>query len=213
MGHRLLLISSDDSLSETLYSYFRHKGYELERVTNEEQAIEKVEHYAPDVVLIDTPEELPNLGVDCLEDSLRDAVHDPLLQFIVICAKDRRADRMGWSPREQYEDYLTKPFDIEELNVRVRFASKRVKHNRLLIVDDDLELLENLRQYFIQQNYQVFVTSSGREVLRLALARHPNAILLDDTLPDMNYLDVVKQLRALQSTKHIPFIFMTEKQS
>ena len=82
---------------------------------------------------------------------------------------------------------------------------------RILVVDDEkanIDLLVGL----LAGRYRTLVAGNGREALRRARSDHPpDLILLDMVMPDMNGLEVCRQLKAGETTRNIPVIFVTSK--
>ncbi len=86
-----------------------------------------------------------------------------------------------------------------------------MKH-KLLIVEDDPDTSEMLRVYFEAQGYQILQAFSGSDALRRCQRGLPDLILLDVRLPDIDGLEVGKQLQGNLHTSRIPIIFVTERQ-
>ncbi len=86
-----------------------------------------------------------------------------------------------------------------------------MKH-KLLIVEDDPDTSEMLRVYFEAQGYKILQAFSGNEALRQCQRGLPDLILLDVRLPDIDGLEVGKQLQENLHTSRIPIIFVTERQ-
>jgi putative two-component system response regulator len=78
----------------------------------------------------------------------------------------------------------------------------------LLIVDDTPENLTLLGE-LLSPHYQVLVATSGQQALKLATTRHPDLILLDVMMPDMDGYAVLSNLKADHKTSEIPVIFVT----
>ena len=80
---------------------------------------------------------------------------------------------------------------------------------RLLVVEDDPEVAELFATILRAQNYRVDIAYSGQAALeRLALYPY-QALTLDIELPDMNGIELIKQLRSDASTKHIPIVVIS----
>jgi PleD family two-component response regulator len=86
-----------------------------------------------------------------------------------------------------------------------------VEKQRILIVEDDLDLSEMLDNYFSVQNYQVMTAAWGEDALRISREEDLHLIVLDIRLPDINGYEVCRQLRSQRRTQDIPIIFLTEK--
>jgi len=81
----------------------------------------------------------------------------------------------------------------------------------ILVVEDDFDISNMLRIYFTGQGYDVRVAPRGGEALEMCRQQLPNLIILDIMLPDMDGYAVCKELRTTTRTKHIPIIFLTQK--
>lgn len=70
----------------------------------------------------------------------------------------------------------------------------------ILVVDDEPAILRALRTILSRQGYQVETAETGRQTLDLHERRHPDLILLDLGLPDMDGMEIVREVRAWSST-------------
>ncbi len=80
---------------------------------------------------------------------------------------------------------------------------------RLLIVDDDPDLLVLLDAHYSVRGYAVAVALSCEEALRLAAADRPDAVLLDYCLPKMDGTRFIEILRGDALTKATPVVVMS----
>lgn len=82
---------------------------------------------------------------------------------------------------------------------------------RLLIVEDDPDLLEMLQQYFRVQGYHVTTAAWGEDAVRLTEANTLDLVMLDIRLPDIDGYEVCRRIRGSRRTQDLPVIFLTEK--
>jgi PleD family two-component response regulator len=82
---------------------------------------------------------------------------------------------------------------------------------RILVVEDDSDISNMLKIYFTGQGYDMEMSKRGSEALTLTQQQLPQLIILDINLPDMDGYTVCRTLRTNTRTKHIPVIFLTEK--
>ena len=73
----------------------------------------------------------------------------------------------------------------------------------ILIVDDERDIVSMLNQYFCKIGYVVYTAINGKEALN-AITKHPDIILLDINMPDMNGFTICEKIRNFVSC---PIIF------
>jgi DNA-binding response OmpR family regulator len=83
--------------------------------------------------------------------------------------------------------------------------------SKLLIVEDDLDVAEMVTSYFRAQDYEVFTVNWGEDGVRACLTNHPDLVILDIRLPDIDGYEVARRLRSDRRTSDVPIIFLTEK--
>lgn len=82
---------------------------------------------------------------------------------------------------------------------------------RLLIVEDDFDILNMLKIYFTGHNYEVETAPRGNDALEKTRQSLPHLIVLDIMLPDIDGFEVCRILRTNTRTSHVPIIFLTQK--
>ncbi|HSR89169.1 MAG TPA: response regulator [Candidatus Udaeobacter sp.] len=81
--------------------------------------------------------------------------------------------------------------------------------NKILIVEDELDLLGVLAQKFDMEKFEVFKAANGQLGLEEALKSHPDLILLDIIMPVMDGVTMLKMLREDSWGKDVPVILLT----
>lgn len=81
--------------------------------------------------------------------------------------------------------------------------------NKILIIDDDVDLLVLLKLELSERGYSIITATNGESGLRLAKEKQPNVIVLDVILPGLGGGEVAEMLKADSATKNIPIIFLT----
>ncbi|HUI89873.1 MAG TPA: response regulator [Anaerolineales bacterium] len=84
-------------------------------------------------------------------------------------------------------------------------------NSKILVVEDDLDVAEMLNAYFRVQGYEVYTVNWGEDGVRSCQTVHPDLVILDIRLPDIDGYEVAKRLRSDRRTQEIPIIFLTEK--
>ncbi len=82
---------------------------------------------------------------------------------------------------------------------------------KILIVDDEVDLLETVRFPLEIEGYHVLVASNGEDALNQARKENPDMILLDLMLPKLDGYKVCRLLKFDERYKHIPILMLTAK--
>ena len=82
---------------------------------------------------------------------------------------------------------------------------------RILVVDDEEDLLELVRYNLTKEGYDVECVDSGEDALRSARREPPDLIVLDLMLPAVDGLEVCRRLKAESKTREVPIIMLTAK--
>ncbi len=93
-----------------------------------------------------------------------------------------------------------------------RNSSGTPRPKKLLIVDDDEDVLKVLGAYFTQAGYLVRSASTSVEGLALALQEPPALVILGAQLADCDGLELFRQIRGKPRLAHIPIIFIARKE-
>ena len=81
----------------------------------------------------------------------------------------------------------------------------------ILVIDDDKELLELVEYNLRLDGFKVYLAANGKKGLKIAKKRQPAVILLDTTMPKMDGLEVLSELKHDEKTDKIPVFMLTGK--
>lgn len=170
---RLMVVDDEQSLSELIALALRYEGWEVRTAADGRSAIATAQEFRPDLVVLDVM--LPDIdGFEVLHRLRADAERIPVL---FLTAKDDVGDRIAGLTAGG-DDYVTKPFSIEELVLRLRAVLRRA-HLTLTtessIVVGDLELDEDLHEVR-RGNDLISLTATEYDLLRF-LVHNPKRIL------------------------------------
>ena len=85
------------------------------------------------------------------------------------------------------------------------------KHARIVCIEDSPETLELVKVILKREGFEVATTSGGREGLKAIEEIHPDLVLLDLMMPDMDGWEVYQTMKANDAMKNIPVIIITAK--
>ncbi|HXT36493.1 MAG TPA: response regulator [Chloroflexota bacterium] len=81
--------------------------------------------------------------------------------------------------------------------------------NRILVVDDEPDLVVLLEEHLTQEGFEVLTAGAGMEAISMARSEKPDLILLDVMMPGVSGFDVCNILQDFPETTDIPVIFLT----
>jgi len=125
---RMLIVEDDSDISNMLRIYFQSQGYEVTVAQRGEDALEICRRQLPRIIVLDIM--LPDMdGYDVCRE-LRGSLRTSHIPIIFLTQKDERSDKIHGLELGA-DDYITKPFDLEELKLRVKNAMARAQYESL----------------------------------------------------------------------------------
>lgn len=86
-----------------------------------------------------------------------------------------------------------------------------MKKKKILVIEDDATLREDLKDFLNEEGYQITTAADGLSGVNMAISQIPDMILCDITMPGMSGLELFKTIQQLKTTSAIPLIFITAK--
>ena len=177
---RVLVVDDEDNVTHLVSSALRFDGFETVTAENGTEALARVAESNPDLVVLDVM--MPGMdGLGVLQNLRAAGSHVPV---IFLTARDTASDRIV-GLRSGADDYVVKPFSIEELLARVhavlrRSAPETAREGLLKIAD--LELDENSHEV-TRADVEVHLTATEFELLRY-LMRNERVVLSKSQILD-----------------------------
>jgi len=171
---RVLVVDDEPTLAELVSMALRLEGWEIRSAENGRTAVRVAREFRPDVVVLDVM--LPDF--DGLEVLRRMRADLPALPVLFLTAKDAVEDRIAGLTAGG-DDYVTKPFSLEEVTLRLRALLRRTGVTETAdgasLVVGDLTLDEDSREVH-RGGELVDLTATEFELLRY-LMRNPRRVL------------------------------------
>ena len=177
MNERILIIEDDPAILKLLQRGLAYEGYTVDTAVDGRSGLAAARDHQPDLVILDWM--LP--GMDGLEvcHRLRTGGSLPIL---MLTAKDTVQDRIQGLDAGA-DDYMIKPFNLDELLARVRALLRRTQPERIQVLKfADLSLDTGSRQA-TRGTRPVQLTAKEYELLELFL-RHPKQVLTREVIFD-----------------------------
>lgn len=178
---RILVIEDEERILQFLRRGLSYEGYSVETAVNGTDGLQIAQEQSPDLVVLDwmLPELEPGLdGIEVCR-RLRATSDVPIL---MLTAKDSVADRVQGLDAGA-DDYLVKPFALNELLARVRALIRRSRADEPEILTFDTMRLDTGTHQAFRGERVIDLTAKEYELLELFL-RHPRQVLTRDQIFD-----------------------------
>lgn len=173
-GTRILLVEDDRAIARFVELELEHRGFSVRCAHHGPSGLEEVSKFGPELILLDIM--LPGLdGVGVLKRLRERGDKTPV---IMLTARDTTPDKVHSLDRGA-DDYLTKPFDIEELLARIRALIRRAEGDEVVRVAD-LEINTATREVRRRER-EIDLTRREFELLE-CMARNHRRVLSRDFL-------------------------------
>jgi len=175
----LLIVEDDIDIADMLNAYFRVQGYDVMTVNWGEDGVRSCQASMPDLLILDI--RLPDIDGFEVARRLRANRKTQEIPIIFLTERRERLDRLrGLELRA--EDYITKPFDIQELRLKVRNTLMRARRGNLTNpvtgLPETAMVDERLKQCLKQTDWAVLVVS----LLNLDVFREAYGFVASDDL-------------------------------
>ncbi|OFS18677.1 DNA-binding response regulator [Corynebacterium sp. HMSC27B11] len=142
---KVLVVDDEDNISDLIKVSLKFQGFDVETADNGQTALEIADTYRPDAFILDVM--MPGMDGFTLLNKLREAGHDAPALFLT--AKDGVEDRIHGLTIGA-DDYVTKPFSLEEVITRLRVILRRVakddSEESSLITYEDITLDDDMHE-------------------------------------------------------------------
>jgi two-component system KDP operon response regulator KdpE len=212
----VLAVDDDPAILRTLSINLRARGYDVETAGDGRSALQVVDERMPDAVILDLG--LPDLDGVAVLKRLRTFTQVPV---VVLSARHESDDKVE-ALDEGADDYVTKPFDMEELLARVRSAIRRAGagETSLVVVAGDVRLDVTERRA-TRAGDEVRLTPTEWHIVEVLARRQGRLVRQAELLHEVwgpaydretNYLRVyLAQIRRkLESDPSRPTMFLTD---
>jgi DNA-binding response OmpR family regulator len=184
MKKRILVVEDDTSLARVLRDNLTYDGFDVDWVTSGNAALKRVKVAAPDLVVLDIM--LPDTNGFDLCGLLRQGRQTPI---IILTARSQKADKIR-GLNLGADDYITKPFDLEEFLARVRAVLRRTRP-----AFDTLELgpviIDFRAQHASKDGKSIRLTHREFELLQYLAERQEHVVHRNELLREVwGYPDV-----------------------
>jgi two-component system cell cycle response regulator len=227
---KVLVVDDEEMIINFFLAALGEEGYQLEVAHNGREAIDKAKAFLPDVILLDVV--MPELNGYQVAEYLKRDPGTSGTPIILVTGMGSIEDKVK-GLESGADDFLTKPFNLQELLARVHsliklkqaqdqlkaLGKQGVSHPQIralkshkhlvLVVEDDRRITDICRTLLNTGGYETEVAHDAGQALEYIAETVPDLILLDLMLPDMGGLELLKEIRGMPALSEVPVIIIT----
>ena len=225
-GKTVLIIDDDITIRKLLSHQLQVNNFKTIEAESADEGFSSLENNNIDLVLCDVT--LGEMDGFTFCKKVRENESYKLIPFIFVTAKSSYEDKT-LALEVGGDDIITKPFDVNELILKVKAIKKRsdiyklygVKKNlnntfqkkpfKILLVDDDASLSRAFNYNLKKAGFECESVESGKEALEILKTFKPDIIISDIMMPNMNGFELRNIILERAELKSIPFIFLTAR--
>ncbi len=200
----LLTVDDDPAIHDMMQMMFRDNAH-LVTAYNGVEALEAVHRHCPDIILLDSY--MPEMNGFNLLERMNHEKNLSTVPVIMLTASGQPQDVMR-ATTAGITDYVTKPFDPQQLCDKISTLMKRMR-TTILIANGNTVMRELMTSRLRRMGFNVTEAGDGQKTLELALAKMPELIVLDQSLPDIDGHSPLHRLRENKRTRHIPMLYLS----
>ena len=179
---KVLLLEDDIALSDILNEYLEHKGYDVTLCTSGDEALENLisENYDFAILDVNTP---VISGMDVLK-QMREEYKSQTPIIIITAYQDTKHLKTAFESGS--DDYIKKPFDLEELDQRINRLCKyySLEDANEIKIDDSLSLLPN-ESVVVKNGFKIHIALKERDILKYFITQKNRVISSDELLQNL----------------------------
>lgn len=207
---KLLIIDDDNEFSAMLSKDLAQFGYQTHLLADISQLAEAIEHYCPDAILVDMEFYGERLAGAEQVSYWQERSGYPL-PVIFISAHDSFDVRLA-AVKAGGHHFLNKPVNLQRLTALLRKelgVTEEESPFRILLVDDDQDLLKLYESILRQEGYAAFTASSAEQALEMLTEVSPELLLIDVFMPKCNGIELGHLIRQHEGYFDTALLFMS----
>jgi len=189
---KILIVDDNLSLCKTMSLVLNRKGYDVSTANDGFEAIDRVKNEFFDIIFMDIKMPVLN-GVETYK-KIRE-VNDKIITIMMTAyAVD---DLIQDALKEGAYGIIYKPLDFEKILSLIENSKDTEQGGLILIVDDDLGTCSTLKNILIKKGYEVSISNTGEDAIKIVLEKPFDLIFIDMKLPTLNGLETFLALKKI----------------
>lgn len=189
---KILIVDDNLSLCKTMSLVLNRKGYDVSTANDGFEAIDRVKNEFFDIIFMDIKMPVLN-GVETYK-KIREVNDKIIIIMMTAYAVD---DLIQDALKEGAYGIIYKPLDFENIVSLIENSKDTEQGGLILIVDDDLGTCSTLKNILIKKGYEVSISNTGEDAIKIVLEKPFDLIFIDMKLPTLNGLETFLALKKI----------------
>jgi len=202
----VLIIDDDPAARHLLGRVLRKHGFEVEEATSGEEGLAMAREVQPDVITLDV--KMPGMDGWAVLSALKSDLSLSAVPIVMVTILDDK--NLGFTLGAS--EYMTKPIDRDRLGTILRRYGRGKSVKSVLVVEDDEPTRGVMRRVLEHEGWTVTEAEHGRVALEWLSQNHPQLVLLDLMMPEMDGFEFLEALRSDGDRRSIPVVVVTAKE-
>lgn len=189
---KILIVDDNLSLCKTMSLVLNRKGYDVSTANDGFEAIDRVKNEFFDIIFMDIKMPVLN-GVETYK-KIREINDKIIIIMMTAYAVD---DLIQDALKEGAYGIIYKPLDFENIVSLIENSKDTEQGGLILIVDDDPGTCSTLKNILIKKGYEVSISNTGEDAIKIVLEKPFDLIFIDMKLPTLNGLETFLALKKI----------------
>jgi len=189
---KILIVDDNLSLCKTMSLVLNRKGYDVSTANDGFEAIDRVKNEFFDIIFMDIKMPVLN-GVETYK-KIREVNDKIIIIMMTAYAVD---DLIQDALKEGAYGIIYKPLDFENIVSLIENSKDTEQGGLILIIDDDPGTCSTLKNILIKKGYEVSISNTGEDAIKIVLEKPFDLIFIDMKLPTLNGLETFLALKKI----------------
>lgn len=206
---KILIVDDDPDVVDLIKNRLETNAYEVFTASNGIEAFALCEDFTPDLILLDVC--MPTMDGYKFIQEIKWKSDFKDIPILILSARSQTKDLFA---EEGFDSFIQKPFHSDDLLRQIDNclkAEKVLPKKKVLVVDDECDLVELLESRLEANGYEVVKAINGRTGLKKAKDELPDVIILDVCMPKIDGFNVCRILKSNPKLKDVPVIILTSR--
>jgi CheY-like chemotaxis protein len=201
----VLVIDDEEEARRLISDHLTAAGFRVVAARDGQEGLDLARRHRPTAITLDVM--MPKMDGWKVISRLKASPETADIPVVMVSVSEDRATGVALGA----SGYVLKPVDRATLLAELEGVAAACRVRRVLVVDDDPAVREQLSSILGERGYRVETASGGAEGLALIRQHRPDAVILDLMMPDVDGFTVLERLRDDPATLDLPVVILTAK--